>query len=99
MSVAIYIAVMAAVTYAVRAVPFTIFSKKIKSRFISSFLYYIPYAVLAAMTVPAIFYSTGDIATAAAGTLVAVVLAYFRLPLIAVALSAAGTVFVTGLFI
>lgn len=99
MSVAIYIFVMAAVTYLIRMIPFTFFRKKIKSRFFRSFLYYIPYAVLSAMTIPAIFYSTGNIITAVAGTAVAVVLANFNLPLIIVALAAAGTAFVTGLFI
>ncbi len=99
MSVAIYTFVMAAVTYLIRMIPFTFFRKKIKSRFFRSFLYYIPYAVLSAMTIPAIFYSTGNIITAVAGTAVAVVLAYFNLPLIIVALAAAGTSFVTGLFI
>ena len=99
MSVVIYIAVMAGVTYLVRMIPFTLMRKKIQSRFLRSFLYYIPYAVLSAMTIPAIFYSTGDMATAVAGTIVAVVLAYLDLPLIFVALAAAGTAFVTGLFI
>ena len=61
MSIIIYIAVMAGVTYLIRMIPFTVFRKQIKSRFIKSVLYYLPYAVLAAMTVPAIFYSTGNI--------------------------------------
>ncbi len=99
MSVAIYIFVMAAVTYLIRMIPFAFFRKKIKSRFFRSFLYYIPYAVLSAMTIPAIFYSTGNLATAIAGTAVAVVLAYFNLPLIVVALAAAGTAFCMGLFV
>ena len=51
----LHIAVMAGVTYLVRMLPMVIFRKKIKSRFIRSFLYYIPYAVLAAMTFPAVF--------------------------------------------
>lgn len=99
MKTALYIAVMASVTYLVRAIPFTVFSKKIKSRFVSSFLYYIPYAVLAAMTVPAIFYSTGSVVTAAVGTAAAVVLAYFNMPLIVVALAAAAAAFAAGLFL
>lgn len=89
MSVIIYIAVMAAVTYLVRMLPFTLFRKQIKSQFIRSVLYYLPYAVLAAMTFPGIFYSTGDVASAAAGTVIALVLAYFDLPLIVVAIAAA----------
>ena len=99
MSVAIYIAVMAIVTYLIRMLPFTLFRKKIKSRFFKSFLYYVPYAVLAAMTFPAIFYSTGNVLTASIGTAVAVVLAYFKCPLIVVALAAAAAAFVSGLFI
>jgi branched-subunit amino acid transport protein len=78
-------------------IPFTVFRKKIKSRFIRSFLAYIPYAVLAAMTIPAIFYSTEDSLTAAVGTAVALVLAYFDCPLIVVAVSAAAAALLTGL--
>ena len=82
------IVVMAVTTYIIRMVPFTFFRKKIKNRFIQSVLYYIPYAVLSAMTIPSIFYATQDLPSAIAGTIVAVVLAYFGLPLIVVALSA-----------
>ena len=99
MSVWIYIAVMAVVTYLIRMIPFTVFRKKIKSVFFRSFLYYIPYAVLSAMTIPAIFYCTGDIVTSVIGTAVAVILAYLNLPLIVVALSAAGSAFLTDFII
>ncbi len=98
MSLIVYIAVMAVVTYLIRMIPFTFFRKKITSRFFRSFLYYIPYAVLSAMTIPAIFYSTGNFVTAVAGTVVAVILAYFDLPLIVVALSASAAAFIFGLF-
>ncbi len=96
MSIWIYIAVMAGVTYLIRVLPFAFFRQKIKSKFIRSFLYYVPYAVLSAMTIPAIFYSTGNVVTAIAGTAVALVLAYFDLPLIVVALSASGAAFLCG---
>ncbi len=99
MSVIIYIAVMAGVTYLIRMIPFTLFRKKIKSPFFRSFLYYIPYAVLSAMTIPAIFYSTGNVTTSVIGTVVAVALAYFKLPLIVVALAASAAAFIFGLFI
>lgn len=99
MSIAIYILVMAGVTYLIRMIPFAFFRKKIKSGFFRSFLYYIPYAVLSAMTIPAIFYSTGSFITAAAGTAVAVALAYLDLPLIVVAMAASGTAFLVGIFI
>lgn len=89
-----YIAVMALVTYAVRAIPFVAFRKKIESRFIQDFLYYVPYAVLAAMTIPAAFYATDHVLTAAIGIAVAVVLAFFRKGLLTVALSACGAALV-----
>lgn len=98
MSLIVYIAVMAVVTYLIRMIPFTFFRKRITSRFFRSFLYYIPYAVLSAMTIPAIFYSTGSLITSVAGTVVAVILAYFDLPLIVVALSASAAAFIFGLF-
>ena len=99
MSIAIYVLVMAGVTYLIRMVPFTFFRRKITSRFWLSFLHYIPYAVLTAMTMPAIFYSTGNTATAIAGTAVALIMAYFELPLIAVALSASGAAFILSLLL
>ena len=91
-----YIAIMAGVTYLIRMIPFTVFQKKIRSRFVLSFLHYVPYAVLSAMTIPAIFYSTGSMVTAAAGTVVAIVLAYFEEPLIVVALAASAAALATG---
>ncbi len=99
MSIVIYIIVMAGVTYLIRMIPFTFFTKKITSIFFKSFLYYIPYAVLSAMTFPAIFYSTGDSITSAVGTVVALILAYFNLPLIVVALAASISALLTGLII
>ena len=99
MNIVIYIAVMAGVTYLIRMIPFTVFRKKIKSRFFRSFLHYIPYAVLSAMTIPAIFSCTGNVITSVAGTVVAVVLAYFNLPLIVVALAASGAALIMGFFV
>lgn len=99
MSLVIYIAVMAGVTYLIRMVPFTAFRKQIQSRFFRSFLYYVPYAVLSAMTIPAIFYATGNLTTAVVGTVVAVVLAYLDMPLIVVALSASAAALAAGFVI
>lgn len=99
MSIAVYISVMAIVTYLVRMIPFAAVRRQIRSRFVRSFLHYIPYAVLSAMTVPAVFYSTGNTVTAAAGTVTAVIMAYFRLPLIVVALGASAAALITGIFV
>ncbi|WP_069989529.1 AzlD domain-containing protein [Massilioclostridium coli] len=90
----LYVAVMAGVTYLIRMLPLVIFKKKIQSRFIKSFLFYVPYAVLAAMTIPDIFFSTGNVWSAVAGLVVAVILAYFEKGLLTVALYACGGVLV-----
>jgi branched-subunit amino acid transport protein len=89
-----YIAVMAVTTYLIRMLPLTLFQKKIRNRYIRSFLYYVPYACLAAMTFPAILYSSASVYSAAAGFLVAIVLSLREKSLLTVALSACGTVFV-----
>lgn len=99
MSIVAYIAVMALTTYLIRVIPFAAVRGKIRSRFINSVLYYIPYAVLSAMTFPAIFYATGNTLTASVGTVVALLLAYFEVPLIVVALSSSAVAFITGLII
>lgn len=89
-----YLAVMAGVTYLIRAVPFALCQGEIKNQFIQSFLAYVPYAVLAAMTFPAILYSTGGLASGLAGTMVALVLSYRRKSLLTVALAACAIAFV-----
>ena len=99
MSLVVYIAVMAVATYLIRAVPFVAFKKKIESRFLRDFLGYIPYAVLTAMTIPAIFYSTGSVATAAIGTAVALVLAYVDMPMVVVALAASAAALIAGFWL
>jgi branched-subunit amino acid transport protein len=88
------IAVMASVTYLIRAVPMVVFRKKIENRWIQSFLYYVPYVVLAAMTFPAVFSSTGSHISAIIGTGLAVVLAFFRRGLLTVATGAALAAFI-----
>ncbi len=80
-----YLLAMAGVTYLIRMIPFVLVRKKIKSVYILSFLYYVPYAVLGAMTFPYIFYSTGNIYTGIAGTVVAFVLAFKKCSLLTVA--------------
>lgn len=87
--------VMAGVTYLIRMLPIVFVRKKITSPFLLSFLYYIPYAVLAAMTFPAILSSTGNIYSAVAGLLAGAVLAFRRKGLLTVALaSCAGALIV-----
>lgn len=92
-----YLAAMALVTYAIRMIPFTLMRSKIKSPYIRSFLFYVPYSVLGAMTFPYIFYATGNALTAAMGTAVAFVLAFFNRSLLTVAICACITAFLAGL--
>ncbi len=87
-----YVAVMALVTYLIRMLPLTAFRRPIRSRFVQSFLTYIPFAVLGAMTFPEVLYSTGDLRTAAAGVAVAVVLAWRGKGLLTVAVAACAAV-------
>lgn len=90
----IYIAVMALVTYLIRVAPLTVFQKKIENKFICSFLYYVPYACLTAMTFPAILYATDNIYSALAGLVAAIVFSLFNKSLTTVAVAASVTVFV-----
>lgn len=85
--------VMAAVTYLPRMLPLSLMRKQVRSRFLQSFLYYMPYAVLGAMTFPAVFSSTGSPWSALAGVAVGAVLAWKEKGLLTVAMAACVTVF------
>ncbi|MDD2534184.1 MAG: AzlD domain-containing protein [Eubacteriales bacterium] len=86
------IATMAAVTYIPRALPLILVRGKIESHFVRSFLYYVPYAVLASMTVPAIFGATDSPWSAGAGFLIAIVLGLRGKSLLTVAIGATAAV-------
>ena len=92
-----YIFVMAAVTYLIRMLPLTLIQKEIKNTFIKSFLYYVPYVTLAAMTFPAILSATANVWSATAGFIVALILAYRGKSLIQVSLLACVSVFIIEL--
>ena len=98
-NVYIYIFVMAIVTYLIRALPLTLIRREIRSPFIRSFLYYVPFATLSAMTFPAILTSTNHILSAAAGFAVAILLAWRRKGLLTVAIAACVAVYVVELVI
>lgn len=93
MSVYIYVLVMAVTTYLIRALPLTLLKKPIRSRFLRSFLHYVPTACLTAMTFPAILTSTDHMVSGAAGLIVGVLLALKNKSLIVVAVASAATVF------
>ena len=91
----IYILVMAVTTYLIRAIPLTLLKKPIRSRFVRSFLHYVPTACLTAMTFPAILYATENMVSGVVGLLVGAVLALARKSLIVVAVASCAAVFLT----
>ena len=97
MSIYTYIFAMALTTYLIRMLPMTLLRKPIRSRFIRSFLYYVPYACLTAMTFPAILSSTSSLISGAAALVVAVALSFKGKSLMVVALGSSGAVLVTEL--
>lgn len=94
----LYLLILAGSTYLIRVIPFVAIKNKINNRFIRSFLAYIPYAVLTAMTIPAVFYATNWWAGAAAGLIIAVIFALKEKGLTVVAIAACVAVFVVELF-
>ena len=91
----IYLLLMAGSTYLIRVIPFILIKNQIKNRTVRSFLYYIPYAVLTAMTIPAIFVATSSPISAVVGFVVAVLLALKGKSLTVVALIACASVYIT----
>lgn len=92
-----YILVMGGVTYLIRIIPFILINKKIENKFINSFLYYVPYTVLTAMTFPAILHATGSLISAIAGFLIAILIAYKGKGLVTVACGACLAVLIVEL--
>lgn len=90
---------MAVLTYLIRMLPITLFRSELKSKFMKSFLYYVPYAVLGALTFPGVFSSTGNVYTSIGGTVVALVLAYMEKSLVLVAIGGICAVFLMGIWI
>ncbi len=95
----IYIAIMAIVIYAIRALPLTLIRKKIENRLLRSFLFYVPYVTLAVMTFPAIIEATGSIYSGLAALIAGIALAYFGVSLFGVAVISCAAVFIIELFI
>lgn len=95
MKIYVYILVMSLTTYLIRALPLLFFKKPIKSRFVRSFLHYVPVACLTAMTFPAILYTTEHLISGAVGLALAVALALKKKSLITVSAAACLGVFLT----
>ena len=95
MSIYTYIFTMALTTYLIRCLPLTLFRKPIQSRFLRSFLHYVPYCCLTAMTFPAILTSTASVISGAAALIVGIVLAYRGRSLLTVSVAASAAVMLT----
>lgn len=95
----IYLLVMSGVTYLVRMLPFVLCKKKITNTFLKSFFTYVPYAVLSAMTIPSVFYSTSNINTAIVGFIVGASLGLMEKNLVTVAIATCISVYFAGLLI
>lgn len=91
--------IMAVITYLIRMLPLVFSKKEIKNQFVRSFLYYVPYACLAAMIFPAVLSSTAFLVSAIIGFIVAIVLAYFEKSMIVVAAFTCLAVLVTEMII
>ena len=98
-NVYIYILVMGAATYLVRAVPLIFIRHELKNTIIRSFLYYVPYVTLSVMTFPAILTATASVWSAVIALVIAIFLAYRGKSLFVVSLAACAAVFLTELFL
>lgn len=93
------LAIMAGVTYLVRMLPMVLIRRKITNKFLKSFFYYIPYAVLSAMTIPAMLYAVPSKIAAAAGLVAGFILAFFKRSLLIVAIGACAVAFIIQLIL
>ena len=92
-----YLLVMAGVTYLIRMLPLAAIRGRVRSVFLQSFLFYVPYAVLGAMTFPAVLYSTGNWVSALAGAVAALALGWMGKGLLTVAAAACAVAYLAGL--
>ena len=95
----LYILVCAAVSFLIRELPLTLIRRPIKSRFLRSFLFYVPYVTLAVMTFPAIIQATDSMWAGLAALIAGIALAWFGGSLFQVAVAACAVVFVLELFL
>lgn len=95
----IYIFIMAGVSFLIRALPMTLFRKQIKSKFIQSFLYYVPYVTLSVMTFPAIVNATQSPISGVAALVVGILAAGFGADLFKTAVACCGVVLLLEFFI
>ena len=89
-SIPVYIAIMAGVSFLIRVLPMTLIRRPIRSRFIRSFLYYVPYVTLAVMTFPAIIDSAPNLLSGLLALAAGIALAWSGAGLFPVAVTCSG---------
>ena len=94
-----YIAVMAGVTFLIRILPLTLIRRRIESRFLQSFLYYVPYVTISVMTFPAIVHATNSPVAGAAALVAGVLAAWFGASLFKVSAICCVAVFIAERFL
>ena len=95
----IYILLMALVSYGIRVLPFTLIRKPIRSKFVQSFLYYVPYVTLSVMTFPAIINATQSPVSSGIALIVGILAAWFGASLFKVAVSCCAVVLIVEIFL
>lgn len=95
----IYIAIMAATSYAIRVLPLTLIRKQIKNKFLKSFLYYVPYITLAVMTFPAIMEATQSPLAGLAALVIGMIAAWMGAGLFPVSVLCCVVVFILEFFL
>ncbi|MBQ9693744.1 MAG: AzlD domain-containing protein [Kiritimatiellae bacterium] len=98
-SIWLAIAVMAGVTYAIRMLPLVILKREIRQPNVRAFLYYVPYATLTAMTIPAAIVEAPTLISGLSGVFIAILLAFWRVSLVLVAAIASFTVWIVEAFL
>ena len=94
-----FLLVIGLTTWLVKMFPMVLLRRKIHNPYFRAFMRYMPYAVLGAMTVPEGIFATGNVWTAVAGLLVALLLALRKAGLMTVALCAVAAVYVMELLL
>lgn len=87
--------ITAGITYLIRLLPFLFVRKRIKNRFLKSFLYYVPHVVLSVLAFPAIITATGNIISGIVAASVCIVMAYMRKGLLSCMLGSVAAALIT----
>lgn len=95
----IYIGIMALVTFSIRVLPLTLIRRKITNKTLRSFLFYVPYVTLAVMTFPAILDATNSMWSGLAALIAGLIMAYYGVSLLGVAVFSCLVVFIIELFV